>query len=65
MRVIQEAEAQDRWEVLLDDVERGQVYVITRDGRPIARLEPEVDKRQQDGSRAAAHAESAPLIGAP
>ena len=53
MRVIGEAEAQEGWERLLDDVERGQIYIITRDDRAIARLEPAVEKQEQDDSRVA------------
>ena len=44
MREIQASEAEPH---LLDDVERGKTLVITRHGRRIARLTPEVDRRQQ------------------
>jgi prevent-host-death family protein len=35
---IEEAEA--RFESLIDEVEAGEEYLITRDGRPVARLVP-------------------------
>jgi prevent-host-death family protein len=47
MREIQASEAETRLPRLLDDVERGETLVITRHGRRIARLTPEVDRRQQ------------------
>ena len=43
MRSIQSAEAKARFSSLLDDVERGETIVITRHGKPIARIVPEVD----------------------
>lgn len=39
---------------LLDEVERGETLIITRHGRPIARLSPEVDRRQEEIDRAIA-----------
>jgi prevent-host-death family protein len=36
----------------LDDVERGATLIITRHGRPIARLVPETDRRQVEIDRA-------------
>lgn len=33
-------DAQEHLERLIDDVEAGAEYVITRDGRPVARLVP-------------------------
>ena len=33
---------------LLDDVERGETVVITRHGRPIARIVPECERRKSE-----------------
>ena len=41
MREIQASEAKTHLPRLLDDVERGETIVITRHGRPIARIVPE------------------------
>ncbi len=43
MREIQASEAKTHLPRLLDDVERGESLIITRHGRPIARLVPEPD----------------------
>ena len=48
MREVDAFEAQTDLLLLLDDVERGESIVITRDGRAIARLIPDVQKRQLD-----------------
>lgn len=48
MREIQASEAKAHLLQLLDDVERGETLVITRHGRPIARIVPEVDRRQEE-----------------
>ena len=40
MREVQASEAD--WASLLDDVEKGETVVITREGRPLARVVPEV-----------------------
>jgi len=48
MREIQASEAKTHLPQLLDDVERGETVVITRHGRPIARLVPETDRRQAE-----------------
>jgi prevent-host-death family protein len=47
MREIQASEAKTHLPQLLDEVERGEELVITRHGRPIARLVPERNRRQQ------------------
>ena len=47
-RTIQASEAKSRLLQLLDDVEKGETVVITRHGRPIARLEPEAGRRAAD-----------------
>ena len=44
MREIQASEAKTHLPQLLDEVERGETLVITRHGRAIARLTPEVDR---------------------
>lgn len=46
MREIQASEAKTRLLALLDQVEAGETIVITRHGRPIARLVPEADQRR-------------------
>ena len=48
MREIQASEAKTHLPRLLDEVERGDTIVITRHGRPIARLVPEVPRRQAE-----------------
>ena len=48
MRIIQASEAKTKLLSLLDDVEKGETLVITRHGRPIARLVPdEADQQRQ------------------
>ncbi len=46
MREIQSSDAKIHLPQLLNAVERGETLIITRHGRPIARLSPEVDDRQ-------------------
>jgi prevent-host-death family protein len=48
MRQVQSSEAKTHLPQLLDDVERGETIVITRHGRAIARLVPEIDKRREE-----------------
>jgi prevent-host-death family protein len=48
MRTIQSAEAKTHFSQLLDEVERGETIVITRHGRPIARLVAEPASRGAD-----------------
>lgn len=45
MREIQSTEAKARFAQLLDDVEQGETIVITRHGRPVARIVPENEQR--------------------
>jgi len=45
---IQASEAKAKLLQLLDAVERGESFVITRHGRPIARLLPEAERRKAD-----------------
>lgn len=55
MREIQASDAKARLPQLLDDVERGETLIITRHGRAIARIVPEVDRRQEEVDRALAN----------
>ncbi len=52
MREIQASDAKAHLAQLLSDVERGETIVITRHGRPIARLVPEADGRRGEVDRA-------------
>ena len=54
MREVKSSEAKTHLPQLLDAVERGESIVITRHGRVIARLAPEVDQRRQEIDRAIA-----------
>jgi prevent-host-death family protein len=54
MREIQASDAKARLLQLLDDVERGETLIITRRGRAIARIVPEVNRRQEEVDRALA-----------
>jgi prevent-host-death family protein len=55
MREIQASEAKAHLPQLLDDVERGETLIITRHGRAIARIVPEVDRRQEEVEQAIAN----------
>ena len=48
MREIQASQAKAHLPELLDDVERGETLIITRHGRPIARITPEANRRQAE-----------------
>lgn len=48
MREIQASEAKTHLPQILDEVERGETVVITRHGRPIARLVPEAERRRAE-----------------
>ena len=52
MREIQASEAKVHLPQLLDEVEKGETLIITRHGRRIARLVPEVDQRQEQIDKA-------------
>lgn len=52
MRQIQASEAKSHFLQLLDEVERGETLIITRHGRPIARIAPEEAARQEEIDRA-------------
>jgi prevent-host-death family protein len=54
MREIQASEAKTHLPALLDEVERGETLVITRHGKPIARLVPEATIRQAEVADAVA-----------
>jgi prevent-host-death family protein len=58
-RTVQASEAKARLLQLLDEVEQGETVLITRHGRPIARLEPEARRRQEDIQSAIARIRSA------
>jgi prevent-host-death family protein len=46
MRQVRSSYAKAKFAELLDDVERGETVVITRHGRAIARLGPEIEDRK-------------------
>lgn len=54
MREIQSSDAKAHLTQLLDEVERGETIIITRHGRPIARLVPEAQRRQEEIDKAIA-----------
>jgi prevent-host-death family protein len=57
VREIQASEAKARLPSLLDAVERGETVIITRHGKPIARIVPEVDLRRAEFHRVIAELE--------
>ena len=52
MREVPSSDAKTHLPQLLDEVERGTTIVITRHGRPVARLVPEEGRRWEEASRA-------------
>ena len=58
MRKIEASVAKTEFSAPLDEVERGETLVITRHGKPIARLVPEQNRRQQEIDAAIARIES-------
>jgi len=48
MREVQASDAKTRFAELLTEVERGETVVVTRHGRPIARIIPDEAQRQKD-----------------
>jgi prevent-host-death family protein len=48
VREVQASEAKTHLPSLLDEVERGETIVITRHGRPIARIVPESERRRAE-----------------
>ena len=45
MKTVQASEAKAKFLSLLDEVERGETIVVTRHGKPIARIQPEQNDR--------------------
>ena len=58
MREIKASEAKTHLSSLLDEVERGETLVITRRGKPIARIVPEAKIRREQVGRALADLEA-------
>jgi prevent-host-death family protein len=58
MKHVQASAAKSRFAELLDDVERGETVIITRHGRPIARLVPDPDERSRQIAQARADIEA-------
>ena len=54
MRQIQASQAKVHLPQLLDEVEQRETLIITRHGRPIARIVPDLDRRQQEVDKALA-----------
>jgi prevent-host-death family protein len=54
MREVQASDAKTHLPSLLDEVERGETLIITRHGKPIARIVPETDCRRTEIDRAMA-----------
>lgn len=52
MRQVQASEAKTHLPRLLDEVARGATIVVTRYGRPIARIVPETEGREAEVARA-------------
>lgn len=48
MKRVQSSAAKAKFAELLDEVERGETVIITRHGKPIARITPEQPRRQQE-----------------
>jgi prevent-host-death family protein len=47
MRHVQSSDAKARFAELLDQVEQGETIVITRHGKPVARIVPDETKRRE------------------
>ena len=60
MRQIQASEAKTRFLQLLDEVEQGNSFLITRHGKPVARITPEAERRQADIQQALADLKALP-----
>ena len=58
MRDIQASDAKTHLPQILDEVERGATVRITRHGRPIARIVPESNRRQEEIDKAVANIEA-------
>jgi prevent-host-death family protein len=57
MREVQASEAKAHLPSLLDAVERGEIIIIIRHGKPIARIVPEANLRQAEFDRVIAEIE--------
>jgi prevent-host-death family protein len=57
MREVQASEAKTHLPSLLDAVERGETIIITRHGKPVARIVPETDHRRAELDRVLAEIE--------
>lgn len=55
MRAVSVTTAKREFSSLIRDVERGETVLITRRGRPVARLEPQVSGRRADPEWEAAY----------
>jgi len=51
-RTVQASEAKTHFLRILDEVERGDIVVVTRHGKPVARIVPEVESDQERVDRA-------------
>jgi prevent-host-death family protein len=58
MKTISASNAKAQFLGLLDEVERGETIVITRHGKPIARLAPEASAREGEIAQARADIEA-------
>ena len=54
MKSIQASEAKTHFLRILDDVERGETVIITRHGKPVARVSPQIEIDSERKARAAA-----------
>jgi len=52
MQTIQASEAKTHFLRILDDVERGESIIITRHGKPVARISPQVEVDRERVQRA-------------
>ena len=52
METIQASEAKTKFLRILDDVERGESILVTRHGKPVARIVPEVEIDRERVERA-------------
>jgi prevent-host-death family protein len=52
MAEVQASEAKTRFLQLLDEVERGKSFLITRRGKPVAHITPVADQRRAEVERA-------------
>jgi prevent-host-death family protein len=59
MKTVEASDAQMNFLQLLDEVERGETIVVTRQGKPIARLMSEEDCRREVARRAIAEIKEA------